>query len=106
MLHGDLNEQNLLVSPDSSGQHHIRGLLDFGDSHRSALVFEIALAIMYLMVDCPAGVPRLDVGGHVLAGYQRHRALTDQEMKVLKVNTVCSCLKGRCRTPVVCDAVL
>ena len=86
MLHGDLNEQNLLVSPNAGGQLHISGLLDFGDSHRSALVFELALAVMYLMIDCPAGLPRLDVGGHVLAGYQRHRTLTPAEWRVLKVS--------------------
>ena len=86
MLHGDLNEQNLLVSADAEGRHHIAGLLDFGDSHRSALVFELALAIMYLMIDCPPEVPRLDVGGHALAGYRRHRALTEPELRVLKVS--------------------
>ena len=92
MLHGDLNEQNLLVSPepDAAGEHHISGLLDFGDSHRSALVFELALAVMYLMIDCPDSVDRLDVGGHMLAGYRRHRALTEPELRVLKVSDLSS----------------
>ncbi|KAF0288197.1 Hydroxylysine kinase [Amphibalanus amphitrite] len=90
MLHGDLNEQNLLVSAGADGQQHIAGLIDFGDSHRSALVFELALVIMYMMVDCPAELPRLDVGGHALAGYRRHRALTPPELKVLKT---CVCAR-------------
>jgi len=89
MLHGDLNEQNLLVSPDAAGVSHVSGLLDFGDSHRSALLFELALVVMYLMVDCTAA-DRLDVGGHVLAGYRRHRQLTELELSLLQT---CVCAR-------------
>ncbi|XP_037078723.1 hydroxylysine kinase-like [Pollicipes pollicipes] len=44
---------------------------------------------MYLMIDC-SEVDRLDVGGHALAGYRRHRTPTALEMGLLKT---CICAR-------------
>ena len=44
-IHGDFNEQNIIV--DSRGDIH--GVIDFGDSQKNPLVYDIAIAIMYMM---------------------------------------------------------
>ena len=44
-IHGDFNEQNIIVDP----QDNILGVIDFGDSQKNPLVYDIAIAIMYMM---------------------------------------------------------
>ena len=48
-MHGDFNEQNIIV--DSRGDIH--GVIDFGDSQKNPLVYDIAIAIMYMMTKVP-----------------------------------------------------
>ncbi|XP_064083497.1 hydroxylysine kinase-like [Macrobrachium nipponense] len=85
MIHGDLNEQNIIVQPDASDseKYHISGLIDFGDIQFSCFVFEIAIAIMYMMIEVNVMEPN-DAGGHVLAGYLTERDLTETEWGILK----------------------
>ena len=44
-IHGDFNEQNIIVD----AQDNILGVIDFGDSQKNPLVYDIAIAIMYMM---------------------------------------------------------
>ena len=44
-IHGDFNEQNIIVD----AQDNIHGVIDFGDSQKNPLVYDIAIAIMYMM---------------------------------------------------------
>ena len=44
-IHGDFNEQNIIVD----SQDNIHGVIDFGDSQKNPLVYDIAIAIMYMM---------------------------------------------------------
>lgn len=85
MLHGDFNEQNVLVRqhPQSSDVAVV-GVIDFGDSERGPYVFDLAIAIMYCMLQCRVVDP-LDACGHFLAGYLscNQRALTRSERAVL-----------------------
>lgn len=64
--------------------HHVHSIIDFGDIQYSCYVFELAIAIMYLMLEVTV-MPTLDVGGHILAGYLLHRQLPQQEWEILKV---------------------
>jgi len=85
-IHGDLNEQNILVREDDSeaGRFNFAGIIDFGDIHRNFLVFELAIAICYTMIDCKT-MDVLDAPGHVLAGYNRWRPIPEKEFELLKV---------------------
>ena len=58
-------------------------MIDFGDSQYNALIYELALSIMYMMTNCSEIDPNL-VGGHVLAGYLPLRKLPEQEMDILR----------------------
>ena len=63
MIHGDCNEQNILVQQKygMAGVHEISGVLDWGDSHYSYYLFEAAIAALYAMIDS-------DIVGQVEAG--------------------------------------
>ena len=96
IIHGDYNDQNILVgeSSDSAAiqgdkEHDIIGVIDFGEMMNSYYVFEVAITIMYMMVESKIVDPLL-VGGHVLAGYLGVRQLSDVEFSVLK-----TCVAGR-----------
>merc|ERR1712168_1482925 len=85
VIHGDFNEQNILVQQNNENKElfDICGILDFGDSSIGCFVFDLAINIMYMMLESKS-VYFLDVGGHVIAGYLKIRALSDAEWSVLK----------------------
>ncbi|KAI4829085.1 hypothetical protein KUCAC02_023147 [Chaenocephalus aceratus] len=63
--HGDFNDLNVLVQPDGRDGHRISGILDFGDMHSGYYIHELAITIMYMMIEHPKPI---EVGGPVLAG--------------------------------------
>ncbi|XP_042884906.1 hydroxylysine kinase-like [Penaeus japonicus] len=86
MIHGDFNEQNIIVdatAPEHPDEYHVSAIIDFGDIQESCYVFEVAITIMYLMIEVDE-MPPNDAGGHVLAGYLKHRALSEVEWSVLR----------------------
>ncbi|XP_068212323.1 hydroxylysine kinase [Palaemon carinicauda] len=85
MMHGDLNEQNIIVQPDpdNSEKYHLSGLIDFGDIQYSCFVFEVAIIVMYAMIEVKVMEPN-EAGGHILAGYLTQRDLSELEWEVLK----------------------
>ncbi|KAL0810682.1 hypothetical protein ABMA28_010012 [Loxostege sticticalis] len=87
VIHGDVNEMNILVSPKPGSQsdYRITGILDFGDIQYSYYVFELAITMTYVMLI--TGDPRS--GGLVLAGYTVNRLLPDHEYRLLKT-LICS----------------
>ena len=95
VIHGDFNEQNIIVkqrpsaTPGEDQQYDVSAVIDFGDSANSYYVFEVAITIMYMMVESRVIDP-MKVGGHVLAGYLSEHPLTDVEFDSLKV-----CVAGR-----------
>uniref|UniRef100_A0A3Q3L0P2 Hydroxylysine kinase n=1 Tax=Labrus bergylta TaxID=56723 RepID=A0A3Q3L0P2_9LABR len=50
IIHGDLSDQNLLVTPVDSGLHEVSGVLDFSLLMNGCYVFELAITIMYLII--------------------------------------------------------
>lgn len=50
IIHGDLNDYNLLATSDEAGDYQISGMIDFGDMLKSALVAELAIALAYVMM--------------------------------------------------------
>ncbi|NWW95661.1 HYKK kinase, partial [Rhynochetos jubatus] len=82
--HGDLNDHNILVESSSASlenpQYRVSGILDFSDMSHGYYVFEVAIAIMYMMIESP---DPLGVGGHVLAGFESVVPLTEEERAAL-----------------------
>lgn len=84
--HGDLNDHNLLVKPDGPSKYKISGILDFGDMSSGYFIFELAITIMYMMIENPNPV---DVGGPVLAGWESVFRLNDAERDSLYLLVLC-----------------
>ncbi|CAH1791388.1 unnamed protein product [Owenia fusiformis] len=89
IIHGDFNEQNVLVRESnqkdkSEKEYDVCGVLDFQDSTLSYYIFDVAISVCYLMVECNAIDP-LDVGGYFLAGYTSYFSLNETDLDVLKI---------------------
>ncbi|XP_063995771.1 hydroxylysine kinase [Diachasmimorpha longicaudata] len=82
MIHGDINEQNLLVDSD---HQTISGIIDFGDSQYSCLIFELIIALCYMIIQ----VKDIERGRHVIHGYLSVKKITELERKILKIG-VCA----------------
>ncbi|KAJ7993456.1 hypothetical protein DPEC_G00272620 [Dallia pectoralis] len=78
--HGDFNDHNILLQPDGSAGYQISGILDFADMSFGYYVYELAISIMYMMIENPTP---LDVGGVVLAGWETVIPLNQAERDCL-----------------------
>ncbi|XP_071344150.1 hydroxylysine kinase-like [Trachinotus anak] len=76
IIHGDLNDQNIIVIPAANGHHEVSGILDFSLLTNGCYVFEVAIMITYLMLENSSP---LDVGGAVLAGWESIMLLNNDE---------------------------
>ncbi len=76
IIHGDLSDQNIIVTRVDNGHHELSGILDFSLLMNGCYVFELAITIMYLMLENPSP---LEVGGVVLAGWESIMLLNDGE---------------------------
>lgn len=83
VIYGDFNEHNIIVNrkEDNSKEYDIAGIIDFGDVCHSLYVFELAIAMTYMMLESAD----LDTGGLVLAGYAMLRMIPQHEKEVLRV---------------------
>lgn len=93
IIHGDTNEQNILIS-ENSEEADIVGIIDFGDSCFSYVVFDLAITVMYFMIETN-GVPVLDVGGHILAGYLEENRKTNNRLNEVEWNALKTLICGR-----------
>ncbi|KAM4574161.1 hydroxylysine kinase [Fundulus diaphanus] len=80
--HGDFNDLNVLVQPDDSHGYKISGILDFGDMNSGYYVNELAITIMYMMIEHPDPI---EVAGPVLAGWESVFPLNEDEKDCLYV---------------------
>lgn len=83
VIYGDFNEHNIIVSrkDEHAKEYEISGIIDFGDSCYSLYVFELAIAMAYMMLESND----LDTGGLVMAGYSMLRVIPQHEKDVLRV---------------------
>jgi len=72
-IHGDANDYNVLVDPESMT---VSGLIDFGDMVYSYTVGDLAIAVAYVVLG--EGDPR-----DVIAGYRSEFGLLDEEREAL-----------------------
>ncbi|XP_060536487.1 hydroxylysine kinase [Cylas formicarius] len=80
LIHGDVNEQNLLVDKNG-GRWTVTALIDYGDTHHACYLFELAIAMSYMIFQSG----KIDNGAYVLAGYKSVRDVPDQEFNLLKI---------------------
>lgn len=73
VIHGDANDYNVLVDPESMT---VSGLIDFGDMVYSYTVGDLAIAIAYVVLG--EGDPR-----DVIAGYRSEFGMLDEEREAL-----------------------
>lgn len=78
VLHNDVNPGNVLVDPAVPG--FVTGILDFGETVRTAVVTEVAIAMAYAAYDehDPWAAP-----GDVLEGFQDVRHLSADELALI-----------------------
>jgi Ser/Thr protein kinase RdoA (MazF antagonist) len=77
VVHGDANDYNVLVDPDTMT---ISGLIDFGDMVYSYTAGDLAIAIAYAVLDKPEP---LEVAREIVAGYTSEFALLSAELDSL-----------------------
>ncbi|KAM7387955.1 hypothetical protein PAMP_024159 [Pampus punctatissimus] len=80
--HGDFNDLNVLVQPDESDGYKISGILDFGDMNSGYYIHDLAITIMYMMIEHPNPI---EVGGPILAGWESVLPLNEVEKDCLYV---------------------
>lgn len=69
IIHGDLNSQNVVCEKENN-EWKVSAIIDFGDSHISYPLYELAICMFYTMLDCKEkGLDHLVGSGHTLAGY-------------------------------------
>ena len=84
--HGDFNDLNILVEPDQAGDYRISGILDFSDMNSGYYVHELAIAIMYMMLEHPDPV---EVGRPVMEGWESVVPLNPEERDCLYLLVLC-----------------
>ncbi len=75
LIHGDANNENLLVEGDS-----LIGLVDFGDSLMNPVICELAIALAYVMLGLE---DPLVAASEVVRAYHKVRPLTQTELELL-----------------------
>ncbi|MFQ5538443.1 MAG: aminotransferase class III-fold pyridoxal phosphate-dependent enzyme [Gemmatimonadota bacterium] len=80
VIHGDLNDHNILLSPSASLPREVTGILDFGDSHAAPAVFDHAIALAYGTLGCP---DPLEAAQAMVQGFHAERELSEDEVALL-----------------------
>lgn len=88
VIHGDINDENVLVIPNECGDgHEIASIIDFGDMSVSYRVFDIAIAMTYMIILCVnqgnSHHEAIRMAGHVLHGYQSVNPLSQSALSLL-----------------------
>jgi Ser/Thr protein kinase RdoA (MazF antagonist) len=81
VIHGDYSPYNVVV--DEQSDDYVTGVIDFGDTMRSAVIFDPAVALANLVGRTPEQ-PWRDACAFV-AGYERARPIKDRELALLPV---------------------
>ncbi|XP_038639992.1 hydroxylysine kinase-like [Scyliorhinus canicula] len=81
--HGDFSHTNILVQ---SQELDISGILDFTDMNYGCSVCDVAISIMYLMLESS---DPLSVGGHVLSGFESVTPLGPEERDAVFLLVLC-----------------
>jgi 4-aminobutyrate aminotransferase-like enzyme/Ser/Thr protein kinase RdoA (MazF antagonist) len=80
IIHGDVNDHNVLVSSPGGGSRRVTGILDFGDFHMAPAVFDLAIAMAYGALESRDPI---QAAAQIAAGYRVSRPLSEEELGVL-----------------------
>ncbi|XP_054166602.1 hydroxylysine kinase-like [Oppia nitens] len=91
IIHGDFNEMNIIVDKNlkMGNDYHVKGIIDFGDSHYAPQLFDLAIHLCYSILMFTAG-PVIYAPAFGLRGYQKFVDLNNNEL-----NALYSCIKAR-----------
>ncbi|MFQ5707633.1 MAG: aminotransferase class III-fold pyridoxal phosphate-dependent enzyme [bacterium] len=80
VIHNDGNDYNIIVNGSGSWKPKSLGIIDFGDMVHTCTVFELAVALVYVMLGKP---DPLAAAAPVVQGYHSVNPLDEQELEVL-----------------------
>lgn len=79
VIHNDGNDYNVLAE-ETERHHMVTGVIDFGDMVKTCMVFELAVAAAYALLEKPDPIT---TATHVIGGYHSANPLTELEQSVL-----------------------
>ena len=85
MIHGDFNGLNIILK-SANNCYHLEGFIDFGDSIKTCIVFDLAMALAYAMIENLESVTCSSVVefvGPLIGGYNSIFPLTADELDSL-----------------------
>jgi 4-aminobutyrate aminotransferase-like enzyme/Ser/Thr protein kinase RdoA (MazF antagonist)/murein DD-endopeptidase MepM/ murein hydrolase activator NlpD len=80
VIHGDVNDHNVLVSAPGDGPRRVTGIIDLGDAHSAPRVFDLGIAIAYAILDTP---DPLVAAAAVARGFHETTPLSVDEINVV-----------------------
>lgn len=82
IIHGDVNDHNVLVTPPGDGPRRVTGIIDLGDAHSAPRVFDLGVALAYAMLDTS---DPLTAAATVVRGFHEVTPLSEDEANVVHV---------------------
>lgn len=80
VIHGDVNDYNVLVSLPGDGPRRITGIIDLGDAHSAPRVFDLGIAIAYAILDTDD--PLMSIS-EIVRGFHDRTPLSEEEADVV-----------------------
>lgn len=80
IIHGDINDHNVLVSDPDGTRRYVTGFIDFGDAHSAPRVFDLAIAIAYAVLGVPDPIT---AAATIVRGFNDATPLLESEIDVI-----------------------
>ena len=80
VIHGDVNDYNVLVSAPDAGPRRITGIIDLGDAHSAPRVFDLGIAIAYAILDTDDPLMAMAA---IVRGFHDRTPLSEEEADVV-----------------------
>lgn len=81
LIHGDFNEQNIIVDKNNEGKYEVKGVIDYGDCHVGCYLYELAITMTYMILLAKD----IQAGGYVFMGYVSVRPISEEECSFIKL---------------------
>lgn len=80
VIHGDINDYNVVVSRNAQGNEYVSGFIDYGDLVETATISELAIALTYAIMNKP---DPLAAANHIVKAYHAVFPLEEPELAIL-----------------------
>ena len=80
VIHGDVNDHNVLVSAPADGPRRITGIIDLGDAHSAPRVFDLGITTAYAILGTR---DPLTAAAAVVRGFHERTPLSEDEANVV-----------------------